>query len=52
MCCRCNNKSSLGGVLVSVLAVDPKVAGSNPAKAIDFFKDDKNPQHNFLRKES
>jgi hypothetical protein len=27
--------------------VDPKVAGSNPAKAMD-FKGDKNPQHTFL----
>jgi hypothetical protein len=26
------------------LPLDPKVAGSNPAKAMDFFKGDKNPQ--------
>jgi hypothetical protein len=30
------------------LQLDPKVAGSNPAKAMD-FKGDKNPQHAFLR---
>jgi hypothetical protein len=30
------------------LPLDPKVAGSNPAKAMDFFKGDKNPQYTFL----
>jgi hypothetical protein len=30
------------------LPLDPKVAGLNPAKAID-FKGNKNPQHTFLR---
>jgi hypothetical protein len=30
------------------LPLDPKIAGSNPAKAMDFFKDDKNPQYAFL----
>jgi hypothetical protein len=29
------------------LQLDPKVAGSNPAKAMN-FKGDKNPQHTFL----
>jgi hypothetical protein len=28
------------------LPLDPKFAGSNPAKAMD-FKGDKNPQHTF-----
>jgi hypothetical protein len=28
--------SRLGGVVVCVLPLDPKVAGSNPAKAMDF----------------
>jgi hypothetical protein len=30
--------------------MDPKVAGSNPARAMD-FKGDKNPQHTFLSDE-
>jgi hypothetical protein len=29
------------------LPLDPKIAGSNPTKAMD-FKDDKNPQHTIL----
>jgi hypothetical protein len=29
------------------MPLDPKVTGSNPAKAMD-FKSDKNPQHTFL----
>jgi hypothetical protein len=33
-----------GGLMVSVLAVGPKVCGSNPAKG------DKNPQRPFLRR--
>jgi hypothetical protein len=33
------------------LPLDPKVADSNPAKAMDFFKGDKNPQHTFLSDE-
>jgi hypothetical protein len=28
--------SRLGGVMVSVLAIGPKLSGSNPAKAMDF----------------
>jgi hypothetical protein len=41
--------SRLGGVVVSVvcLPLDPKVAGSNLAKAID-FKGEIIPQHTFL----
>jgi hypothetical protein len=34
-----------GGVVV------PKIAGSNPAEAVEFFRR-KNPQHAFLRRES
>jgi hypothetical protein len=33
-----SHSSRLGGVGVSVLATGPKVAGSNPAKAMDFLK--------------
>jgi hypothetical protein len=33
------------------LPQDPRDAGSNLAEAMD-FKDDKNPQHTFLRMES
>jgi hypothetical protein len=40
--------SHLAGVVVSVLATGPKVTGSIPAKALDYFKGDENPQHNFL----
>jgi hypothetical protein len=40
--------SRLGGVVVRVLALDPRDAGSNPAEATD-FNGDKNQQHTFLR---
>jgi hypothetical protein len=30
------------------LPLDPKVAVSNPAEAMDFFKGDKIPEHTFL----
>jgi hypothetical protein len=46
---RLHGASRLGGVVVSVLATGPKsVSGSNPAKAMDFFKGDKNLQQTFL----
>jgi hypothetical protein len=38
----------LGGVVVSCLPLDLKVAGLNPAEAMD-FKGEKNPLHTFLR---
>jgi hypothetical protein len=38
----------LGGVVVSVLATGPKVAGSKPGQGDGFFKGNKNPHHTFL----
>jgi hypothetical protein len=46
-----SNISRLGGVMVSVLAMDPRFAGLNSADAI-YFLGDKNPQHTFLRRGS
>jgi hypothetical protein len=39
--------SLLGSVIVRVFAINPKLAGSNPAEAMDFYCS-KNPQHAFL----
>jgi hypothetical protein len=39
----------LGGVLVSVLAIEPKVRGFKPVVGRCTFKGDNNPQHTFLR---
>jgi hypothetical protein len=39
----------LGGVVVSMLATGPKGRGFEPGQDDRFFKDDKNPQHTFLR---
>ena len=40
-----------GGLVVSMLPLAPKFAGSNPAEAVGFFGR-KNPQHAFLRRRS
>jgi hypothetical protein len=42
------NGCRFGGVVVSVLAVDPRFTGLNPVKFI-VFRGHKNPQHTFLR---
>jgi hypothetical protein len=40
----------LGGVIVSVLAIGPKIRGFEPGRGLWIFKCDKNPQHTFLRR--
>ena len=47
----CGNSGS-GGAEVACWPLIPKFAGSNPAEAVGFLRDDKNPQHAFLRKGS
>jgi hypothetical protein len=42
----------LGGVIVIVLAIGPKVRGFKPGRARWIFKGGKSPQHTFLRKGS
>jgi hypothetical protein len=42
----------LGGLVVSVLATGPKVRGFDPDQGRWIFKDDKNPEHHFLRRGS
>jgi hypothetical protein len=37
-----------GCVMVIVLAIRPKVRGSNPAESKELFKGNKNPYHDFL----
>jgi hypothetical protein len=44
--------SSLGGVVVSVLATGPKGHGFKPGRGDGFLMAIKNPQHTFLRIES
>jgi hypothetical protein len=39
----------LGGVMISVLAIGPKVRGFNPGRGQWIFNGDKNPQHAFRR---
>jgi hypothetical protein len=39
----------LGGLVVSVLAIGPKVRRYKPGRGRWTFKADKNPQHTFLR---
>jgi hypothetical protein len=39
----------LGGLVVSVLAIGPKVRGYKPGRGRWIFQADKNPQHTFLR---
>jgi hypothetical protein len=44
--------SGFGGAEVAFWPLIPKFDGSNPAETFGFLKDDKNPQHAFLRKGS
>jgi hypothetical protein len=46
------NGGCLGGVMVSVLAIGPKVRRFRPSQVDGFFKGDKNPQHAFLQRGS
>ena len=41
---RNNPESGFGGAEVACWLLVPKFAGSNPAEAVGFLKDDKNPQ--------
>jgi hypothetical protein len=41
---------ALGGLVVSVLPIGPKVRGFDPDRDRWIFKGDKNPEHHFLRK--
>jgi hypothetical protein len=41
----------LGGLVASVLTVGPEARGFKPGRGRWTFKSDKNPQHNFLRRE-
>jgi hypothetical protein len=43
---------ALGGLVVNVLAIGPKVRGLKPGRGRCDFKGDKNPQHDFLRRVS
>ena len=43
--------SGFGGLEVACWSLVPKFAGSNPAEAVEFFRE-KNPQHAFLRRGS
>jgi hypothetical protein len=42
----------LGGVMVSVLTIGPKILGFKPGRGRWILKSDKTPQHDFLRMES
>jgi hypothetical protein len=42
----------VGGLVVSVLSTGPKVRGFDPDRGRWIFKDDKNPEHHFLRRGS
>jgi hypothetical protein len=42
----------LGGAMVIVLAIGPKVHGFTPGRRRWIFKCDNNPQHDFIHKES
>jgi hypothetical protein len=42
----------LGGLVVSVLAIEPKVRGFKPDRGRWIFKGDKNTQHAFLQRGS
>jgi hypothetical protein len=44
------NLAVLGGLVVSVLAIVPKVSGFKPGRRQWIFKGDKNLQHVFVRK--
>jgi hypothetical protein len=43
---------ALGGLVVSVLAIGPKVRGFDPDRGRWIFKGDKNQEHHFLRRGS
>jgi hypothetical protein len=43
---------ALGGLVVSVLATEPKVRGFDTDRGRWIFKGDKNPEHHFLRRGS
>jgi hypothetical protein len=43
---------ALGGLVVACLPLDPRFAGSNPAKDDGFLRENKNLQHAFLRRRS
>jgi hypothetical protein len=38
--------------MASVLAIGPKVCGSNPIRGLWTFKDDRSPQHTFFQRAS
>jgi hypothetical protein len=42
----------LGGVVVIVFAIGPKVRGLKPGQRRWIFKGDRNPQHDFIRREA
>jgi hypothetical protein len=42
----------LSGLVVSVLATDPKVRGFDPDRGRWIFKGDKNPEHHFRKQNS
>ena len=44
--------SGVGGLEVACWPLVPKFAGSNPAEAVGFLGQKKNPQHAFLRRVS
>jgi hypothetical protein len=46
------NRVDLGGLVVIVLAVGPKVGGFKAGRGRRIFKSDKNPLHDFLRRGS
>jgi hypothetical protein len=48
----CMGTVDLGGLVVSVLAIGPKVRGFDPDRGRWIFKGDKNPEHHFLRRGS
>jgi hypothetical protein len=41
----------LGGIVVCVLAIGPKIRGLKPCRRLWIFKGNKNFQHSFLRRE-
>ena len=41
-------ENGFGGLEVECWPLVPKLAGSNPAKAVGFLRANKNPQHAFL----
>jgi hypothetical protein len=43
---------AIGGLIISVLAIGPKVHGFKPGRGTGTFKGDTNPQHAFLQRGS